>query len=210
MKRERPAIAVGRTCLGRARQTYFAMTMKPSLDSLGIPSDEPAAQTRRCQRPGCDQEGLYPAPQSRERLDSRYWFCLEHVRAYNLAWDYFRGMSEVEIERQRREDTVWQRPSWPFGGAQGAGFRAEQIHDPFGFFSEGHDEGAARGPVGEKEKALALLNLGPDTTFNEVKARYKELAKKLHPDSNGGDPEAEERLKSVNQAYSLLKSSFAQ
>ncbi len=184
--------------------------MKSQLDSLGISSEEPAAESRRCQRPGCDQEGLYPAPQSRERLDSRYWFCLEHVRAYNQAWDYFRGMSEVEIELQRREDTVWQRPSWPFGGAKGAGFRAEDIRDPFGFFSDGHDEGKAGRPAGEKEKALALLNLGPDTNFNEVKARYKELAKKLHPDANGGDLEAEERLKSVNQAYSLLKSSFAQ
>ena len=184
--------------------------MKPTFDSIGIPTDESAAQARRCQRPGCDQEGQYPAPQSRERLDSRYWFCLEHVRAYNQAWDYFRGMSDVEIERQRREDTVWQRPSWPLGGTPGAGGRAAHIRDPFGFFSDGRDDGAGRRPAGEQEKALALLNLGPDTTFNEVKARYKELAKKLHPDANGGDPEAEERLKSVNQAYSLLKSSFAQ
>ena len=31
--------------------------------------------------------------------------------------------------------------------------------------------------------------------------------KQLHPDANGGDKEAEERLKLINQAYSTLKHS---
>ena len=42
--------------------------------------------------------------------------------------------------------------------------------------------------------------------FDEIKARYKALAKLHHPDANGGDKAAEERLKSINQAYTLLKS----
>ncbi|MBM3555349.1 MAG: J domain-containing protein, partial [Alphaproteobacteria bacterium] len=37
-----------------------------------------------------------------------------------------------------------------------------------------------------------------------LKQRYKELAKRLHPDLNGGDAVAEERLKQVNQAYAFL------
>ena len=39
----------------------------------------------------------------------------------------------------------------------------------------------------------------------EIKARYIKLVKQLHPDANGGNPEAEERLKSVNLAYTTLK-----
>ena len=39
----------------------------------------------------------------------------------------------------------------------------------------------------------------------EFRARYRALVKRLHPDANGGDKAAEERLKVVNQAYSTLK-----
>ena len=38
--------------------------------------------------------------------------------------------------------------------------------------------------------------------------RYKELVKRHHPDTHGGDKEAEERLKEINQAYSTLKASY--
>lgn len=45
--------------------------------------------------------------------------------------------------------------------------------------------------------------------MTEVKRRYKELAKQLHPDVNGGDLAAEERLKRINQAYAVLKKALA-
>jgi curved DNA-binding protein CbpA len=41
-----------------------------------------------------------------------------------------------------------------------------------------------------------------------LKARYKELVKRHHPDAHGGDKAAEERLKVINQAYSTLKTSY--
>jgi len=28
-----------------------------------------------------------------------YWFCLEHVREYNQAWDYFKGMNPEASKR---------------------------------------------------------------------------------------------------------------
>jgi curved DNA-binding protein CbpA len=40
--------------------------------------------------------------------------------------------------------------------------------------------------------------------LHKIKRRYKELAKRLHPDLTGGDPQAEERFKKVNQAYEYL------
>ena len=39
-----------------------------------------------------------------------------------------------------------------------------------------------------------------------VKTRYKELAKRHHPDANGGDKAAEERLKTINIAYAAVRS----
>ena len=50
------------------------------------------------------------------------------------------------------------------------------------------------------------LNGAADMT--EVKARYKALAKKYHPDANDGDAAAEDRLKAVNEAYAVLKKSL--
>jgi len=42
-----------------------------------------------------------------------------------------------------------------------------------------------------------------------LRDRYKELAKRLHPDSTGGDKAAEERMKDINRAYSLLRKRMA-
>ena len=172
---------------------------------IDTPFERPPAQERPCQHPGCRESGTYRAPVARDRLTEYYWFCLEHVRAYNLSWNFFAGMSESEIERQRRHDTVWQRPSWPFGRF-GEG---PPIHDGFGFFSEGSESSCRPRPMTEEQKALAVLDLSEPVTFQDVRARYKVLVKKLHPDANGGDTEAEERLKAVNQAYAALKISFA-
>jgi DnaJ-class molecular chaperone len=43
--------------------------------------------------------------------------------------------------------------------------------------------------------------------LHQIKARYKELVKRFHPDANGGDRGAEERLKQVIKAYGVLRAS---
>ena len=53
--------------------------------------------------------------------------------------------------------------------------------------------------------ALDLLGLAWPLEEAVLRARYKQLAKQLHPDVNGGDRGAEERFKDVNRAYSLLR-----
>ena len=60
-------------------------------------------------------------------------------------------------------------------------------------------------PAATDDKALAVLGLTPTATWVEIKARYKRLVKRYHPDANGGDRQAEERLKVINQAYSTLR-----
>jgi hypothetical protein len=174
---------------------------------------------RPCAVPGCREAGEYRAPVSRNRLRSYYWFCLDHVRGYNQAWDYFAGMNEAAIEAQRRFDTVWQRPSWPLGGGNRpeAGSKPSRTRwrDDFDFFGDPQERDPAKGEAAtrsfssETQKALALLGLEETATWEEIKHRYKTLAKKLHPDANGGDDEAEERLKLINQAYTTLKIDFA-
>jgi len=185
---------------------------------------EPRPLQRACDVPGCQELGEFRAPKGRDKLDQHYWFCLEHVRQYNAAWDYYAGMSIDEIEAHRRADQTWRRPSWPLGGQkQGHTIRFD-LFDGMGILDDieiagahrangagkgnGRDSAAGRAAKAVAEaarRALAVLDLDPPVDFATIKARYKELVKRHHPDANGGDKSAEERLKIINEAFTVLK-----
>lgn len=175
--------------------------------------DESAAP-RRCDYPSCDQEGAYRAPKSRATLREYYWFCLDHVRRYNAAWDYFADMSQAEIEAFQRNNSFGHRPTWRFGmHGRGRGAGGSDVDDyglmpeDLGIFACNGGDGQAQRPFKPGElQALALLNLEAPVALKEIKDRYKELVKRHHPDTNGGDRTAEERLKKIIQAYTHLLS----
>ncbi len=58
-------------------------------------------------------------------------------------------------------------------------------------------------------EAMAIMGLEPPVKLDEIKKRYKELAKKYHPDLNPNDKKAEDLLKTINMAYTILKMSYA-
>lgn len=176
---------------------------------------EPQAEERSCDHPDCAHVGQYRAPKSRDALHEYYWFCLEHVRAYNAAWDYYAGCSTEEIESMLRRDVTWQRPTWPLGSRFASRCRIDpsRLKDYFGIFEEAPRNGGAgangreagRTQPGTPEgKAMKLMSLQEPLTVALVKARYKELVKLHHPDANGGSKAAEERFKEINQAYKTL------
>lgn len=182
---------------------------------------ETPPQPTHCQHPDCDLPGVYRAPKSRTQLNEYFWFCLDHVRDYNKAWDYYAGMSQAEIERQVRNDVVGQRPTWPLGkwGAHGPGGRTSAPRSAFipddvaealdsaaqARKTRAREEQRRNSRLSKEEQALAVLELTAPVTMQEIRTRYRTLVKKLHPDANGGDKSAEEQLKVVNQAYSTLK-----
>ncbi|MBQ4541719.1 MAG: molecular chaperone DnaJ [Clostridia bacterium] len=49
-----------------------------------------------------------------------------------------------------------------------------------------------------------ILGVNKNASDDEIKKAYRSLAKKYHPDLNPGNAEAAERLKEVNQAFSVL------
>ena len=53
-----------------------------------------------------------------------------------------------------------------------------------------------------------VLGIKPNATDAEIKAAYRNLVKKYHPDINREDPQAEELLKKINMAYTILKVAF--
>ena len=169
-------------------------------------ADEPAC-IRTCAWPGCGRAADYRAPKSRTALRDFHWFCLEHVRRYNAGWNYFNGLDAAQIELIRQGDATWHRPTWPLGGrAWARTFRGAPEGDPAGAFGTADDTAPPpRPPSPERNRALESLGLGQDASPGDVKARYKELAKRHHPDANGGCKRAEERLKRINEAYSFLR-----
>ena len=52
--------------------------------------------------------------------------------------------------------------------------------------------------------AHKILNVSRTASVKDIKAAYRRLALKLHPDTNGGDEVKSEQFKKVNAAYSYL------
>lgn len=50
-----------------------------------------------------------------------------------------------------------------------------------------------------------MLGVSKDASDEEIKAAYRRLAKKYHPDLNPGDEEAARRMNEVNAAYEQIK-----
>ncbi|WP_419905940.1 J domain-containing protein [Kiloniella sp.] len=165
-----------------------------------------------CDVKGCPDAGEFRAPKSRLNLNSYYWFCLNHVREYNAKWNYCKDMGIEEVDNLRRNDAVWGKPTWPLNGASQGTYahRMDELGKAWQNFA-GKDEAQAKQSqkyIPEPERqAIHDLGLQSLESWKIIKKRYLELVKELHPDTNGGLKSAEDRLKKVNLAYSLLKKS---
>lgn len=183
------------------------MTRRPQRARAYAP--DPAAPGRCCDMPACGAAGEFRAPKSRTNLNEYWWFCLEHVRAYNGSWDFYKGMSPAEMENHLRADTAWQRPSWPLGSLGASAWDEDNLRDPLRILAAARVDRSrprtANQPPADLKEPLATLGIAWPTTLDVVKTRYKELAKKHHPDANGGSRSAEEMLKTINLAYAALR-----
>lgn len=190
---------------------YSENMKKQQFDIPDVPFMENNAEPERrvCAKDGCMADGEYKAPRSAHDVRDYIWFCLDHVREYNKSWNFFDGMDEAGMEDAIRRSTTWERPSWKFGTSSKTTRTTWQsaFDDPLGLFGEsGKANDEKESPYSSNEKkALAIFGLSTCTDPKEVKKRYKELAKAHHPDANGGSTEAEERLKTINWAYAILK-----
>ena len=50
----------------------------------------------------------------------------------------------------------------------------------------------------------STLGVSPNASMDEIKAAYRKLALKYHPDRNGGSKEAEAKMKDINDAYAQI------
>jgi curved DNA-binding protein CbpA len=204
-------------------------------DCIRIKREEPRAAAPRhapCQWEGCRDDGTHKAPMGRGREGQYFRFCLNHVREYNSNYNYFQGMSDDEVAAFQKDAVTGHRPTWKMAansrgrdlGDEPARAYEERLKsrradgrqsgfgsnaDPHGFFGEDTakpDASDRRRPLRKLEqKALESLDLTATATRQDIKARFKELVKRHHPDSNGGDKSSEEKLREIIQAYNYLK-----
>ncbi|HAC01689.1 J domain-containing protein [Brevundimonas naejangsanensis] len=180
---------------------------------------------KRCEWPDCSRPATAKAPKSREQINEFYDFCQGHAGQYNKGWNFYAGMNEGQIRAaQENEAMTGGRPTWQMKAGpqtrEAAAFAAKfgtnnnsgagSWRDSFGLFGRRTQEApVADTPeqrMGRLERAaLADLNLEPGADKAAVKARYHELLKRFHPDTNGGDRGAEMKLQSVIKAWKTLK-----
>jgi hypothetical protein len=195
---------------------YFdCVRVKPDHEQV-VREEAPA-----CQWKGCVAAGVHRAPRGRGHEGQYFLLCLEHIRQFNASYNYFAGMSNADIEAYQKDSVTGHRPTWKAGanawshgtrhGMGSTGGHGRRFSDPHGFFSwrrseAGGSEGEQRRTLRPLElKALESLNLTAAAARDEIKARFKELVKRHHPDANGGDKRSEDKLREIIQAYNYLK-----
>ena len=170
-------------------------------------TEQPPSRGPQCAHPGCSAVGEFRAPMGRLREGQYFCFCLDHVREYNATYNYFNGMSDEDVLRYQKDAITGHRPTWKMG-ANRADPGSEGMHDPFhmggGAQGKGKPKRAPRHGVAAR-KALHVLGLDDEAGSPEIKARYKDLVKRLHPDANGGDRSNEDRLREIINAYNILR-----
>ena len=174
----------------------------------------PEPDVQLCAIPDCVRPGNCRVPKSRENMSEHMFVCAAHARAINESWDYFKGMGDIDIAKFREEAMFGHRPTWPMGKRTArarTGQGPTQFHDGHAVFDEDDESGQPRRPERQLTRlqviAMDTMQLAHNATLIEIKARYKELVKRFHPDANGGDRGAEERLKQVIKAYGVLRAS---
>lgn len=176
--------------------------------------EAPRPQTPACEHPGCREPGLHRAPKGRDR-EGHYWrFCMDHVRAYNQSYNYFNGMDHEAVTSHQKADQVGHRPTWKMGADGSAGMRSRidtngRTADAFRLFRKAaarRNAQPAPPRVGlAARKALETLGLDDTADAVAIKARYKQLVRRFHPDANGGDRSFEGHFQEIIQAHGVLR-----
>ena len=148
-------------------------------------AEREAVRVRLCDRHGCTEPGNCPAPKSPNSPD-RWYFCQEHAAEYNRGWNYFEGLSAEEAAERE----------------------ANERRDASGFTQSKHNAWAGPGDgtrSRDEMRALEVLELEADASFDDAKIAWRRLAKANHPDIRPNDVEAADRFRAIQAAWDVLQ-----
>ena len=171
-------------------------SMKRPKKSWGFPrwggygQDRDAVKVRTCDFEGCLSLGDRPAPKS-PLSPEKWWFCVDHAAEYNRNWNFFEGMSAEEAKRYAEQDR-----------STGEDYKKSDVYGWGGVVD-------ADGFTKTERDAIRVLGLETDASEKQIKAQYRALAKRFHPDHNQGDTEAEKQFQKVCMAFDVLKAKAA-
>ena len=151
----------------------------------GYAGSREAATVRLCDRHGCEARGDCPAPKS-PNSPERWYFCQAHAAEYNRGWDYFAGLSAEDA----------------------AAREAAEARDASGFTQSRHHAWAGPGDgtrSRDEMRALDVLELEADASFEDARTAWRRLAKANHPDVRPGDGDAADRFRRVQAAWEVLR-----
>lgn len=174
-------------------------------------SGESETSVRACQHDGCTEAGKYRAPRAPDVLDEFLWFCKDHVREYNLKWNFFDGTTEAEINAQLSKDKVWERETRSINDPEARAWARLGIEDPHQVLGGNATQNPGKARSGQRKlppterRAMDILEAEDTWDKAEIRKAYKALIKVLHPDINGGDRSQEEQLQQVVWAWEQIK-----
>ena len=187
---------------------FDSIRVKPSKDRRHK-NDGPV-----CQWANCKEKATNKAPKG-PNATGHWHYCIKHAREYNQSYNFFSGMGDDAVRAYQKDALTGHRPTWKMG----TGKRKVKpdlsalggSEDPFGLFGEAarkehKPREETRTIRNDERKAFESLSLEVSATAVQVKARYKDLVKRHHPDANAGDRSTEDRLIEIIKAYNYLKS----
>jgi len=166
-----------------------------------------------CAHPGCAAAGEFRAPgvygPNFDGPGEWRWLCLDHVRDFNAAYNWFEGMSAEEISAAQNPYGGWDRETRAFAANGSPGPRWADFADPLDAIGARFRPDRARKDGRELSEAdrrnLKVLGLDLDVDRRGLRLRYAALVRRYHPDHNGGDRSHEKALQAVIEAYTALK-----
>ncbi|MAV63211.1 MAG: hypothetical protein CML82_04275 [Rhodobiaceae bacterium] len=196
--------------------TGINLKMRPSpkyFNNLRI-KPKNLSKKRPCDYGGCNEHGEF---QAKTKSAAKFFYCLNHIKEFNKNYNFFEGMSEEEIIDYQISAIIGHRPTWKSGTNPHANYFSKfakndgsAFDDPFDLFEKDKTSKYERQSKIKKgkisEKAYKLLDFSSLSSKSDIRKKFKEVVKSLHPDTNGGDNSQEDLLKEVISAYKTLKS----
>ncbi|WP_149714648.1 TerB family tellurite resistance protein [Campylobacter concisus] len=154
----------------------------------------------------------------KENVDNAYETARNYKRAFNLNYDicvarltFFLNLAYIDGEFNKSEQDVIRNIAYGFGIDKET---LDEIIFKFDSFYGSRFEANPDEAIQEKD-AFEVLGLSKNASFDEIKARYKELVRQYHPDILMGRGESKEvierstkKLQEINEAYGRLKEKF--